>query len=212
MSVTRLLILGTVRLLQPANGYAVRRELLSWQADQWAHLNPGSVYNALRSLTRDALLVEHPAPDGAGAGPATRATYELTAEGLAELVQLTRAALWRPHPFEPAWLAAGWSFAHLLTRVEVLQALSTRRAALEADLPLLDHMADAVPAQPSKPDHVLEHFRLQQSMIRGELSWVTGAVERIEAGAYWFEGEPEHDEAGRRRDGMTDFELQRERL
>src|SRR5690242_1337030 len=129
MSVTRLLILGTVRLLQPVNGYAVRRELVSWQADQWANLNPGSVYNALRSLTRDALLREHPAPDGAGAGPSTRATYELTAEGEAELVQLVRAALWRVHPFEPAWLAAGWSFAHLLTRTEVVQALTTRRAA-----------------------------------------------------------------------------------
>jgi DNA-binding PadR family transcriptional regulator len=56
MSVTRLLVLGAVRIFQPAHGYLVRRELISWHAQEWANLNPGSVYNALRSLTRDGLL------------------------------------------------------------------------------------------------------------------------------------------------------------
>jgi DNA-binding PadR family transcriptional regulator len=30
------------------HGYDVRRMLLSWRADQWASVNPGSIYHALR--------------------------------------------------------------------------------------------------------------------------------------------------------------------
>ena len=58
MSATRLLLLGTVRIFQPVHGYFVRRELLSWHADAWAHLNPGSVYNGLRSLVREGFVAE----------------------------------------------------------------------------------------------------------------------------------------------------------
>jgi DNA-binding PadR family transcriptional regulator len=60
MAVTRLLVLGAVRIFQPTHGYFVRRELASWQVEEWAHLNPGSVYNALRGLTKEGLLAEEP--------------------------------------------------------------------------------------------------------------------------------------------------------
>ena len=56
MSTTRLLVLGAVRIFQPAHGYLVRRELVTWHVDDWANLNPGSIYNALRTLARDGLL------------------------------------------------------------------------------------------------------------------------------------------------------------
>jgi hypothetical protein len=49
MSSTRLLILGAVRIFQPVHGYFVRRELLSWRADQWAKINPGSGWGRGRS-------------------------------------------------------------------------------------------------------------------------------------------------------------------
>ena len=55
---TRLLVLGAVRIFQPAHGYLVRRELLSWDVENWAAINPGSIYNMLRTLTRDGLLEE----------------------------------------------------------------------------------------------------------------------------------------------------------
>ncbi len=37
MSSTRSLVLGVVRILQPVNRYDVRRVLLAWRADTWAH-------------------------------------------------------------------------------------------------------------------------------------------------------------------------------
>ena len=39
MTVTRMLVLGAVRIFQPTHGYFVRRELGTWQAAEWAHLN-----------------------------------------------------------------------------------------------------------------------------------------------------------------------------
>ena len=39
-------------MFEPVNGYQIRRELVSWQVDRWAHVNPGSIYNGLGRLTR----------------------------------------------------------------------------------------------------------------------------------------------------------------
>lgn len=67
MSSTRLLVLGAVRILQPVHGYDVRRELLSWRAERWANVAPGSVYSALKTLERD-LLIEVVGTGQAGSG------------------------------------------------------------------------------------------------------------------------------------------------
>ena len=48
---TPLLLLGVVGILGPVNGYQIRRELLSWQVDKWANVNPGSIYHALGKLS-----------------------------------------------------------------------------------------------------------------------------------------------------------------
>jgi Transcriptional regulator PadR-like family len=79
VSATRLLVLGVVRIFQPAHGYLVRRELLSWDVENWAAINPGSIYNMLRTLTRDGLLAEVDTAD-VGKGPA-RVGYRLTPDG-----------------------------------------------------------------------------------------------------------------------------------
>jgi PadR family transcriptional regulator len=34
----------------------VRRELLTWRAEQWSNVAPGSVYSALKTLERDGLI------------------------------------------------------------------------------------------------------------------------------------------------------------
>lgn len=196
MSVTRLLVLGAVRIFQPAHGYLVRRELLSWQADQWAHLNPGSVYNALRTLSRDGLLAtddepgpEAPAPSGSAAG---KVRYRLTDDGETEFQRLVRLALWELHPYEPDWLLAGMSFWWALSRQEVLDALAARRTQLEGRGVATEYAAKAVGQSPLKPESVVEHFLLHIEQLQGELAWVDAARERIAGGAYWFEGEPGH--------------------
>ena len=53
---TRLLLLGGVLLFEPVNGYQLRRELLSWQVEDRAHIDPGSIYSGLSTLTRQGTL------------------------------------------------------------------------------------------------------------------------------------------------------------
>ena len=75
MTATRLLVLGVVRMYGQAHGYQVRRELLNWAADQWASVQPGSIYHALKKLAKDGLLFEVGVEEGAGPD---RMSYRLT--------------------------------------------------------------------------------------------------------------------------------------
>ena len=78
---TRLLVLGAVRLFEPVNGYQIRRELMSWEVDEWAHINPGSIYSSLSTLGKQGYVDRHDLVDG------TRevAVYTSTEAGRTEL-------------------------------------------------------------------------------------------------------------------------------
>src|SRR3954466_686313 len=86
---TRMLLLGAVALFEPVNGYQIRRELLSWQVDRWAHTNPGSIYHGLSSLAGQGFLRRHDLVD---AGREV-AVYELTDDGRTELERMLVEAL-----------------------------------------------------------------------------------------------------------------------
>ena len=189
MSATRLLLLGTVRIFQPVHGYFVRRELLSWHADAWANLNPGSIYNGLRSLARDG-FVEEVGTEAEGGRPA-RTTYRLTGDGETEFLRLLRGALWNLSRFDPADLLAAWSFASALKRDEVLAALEHRVEQIEASAQAASFAIDDIAGNPHMPDTVAEHYRLSQARLDGEAAWARQLLERLRAGEYWFEGEPE---------------------
>ena len=189
MSATRLLLLGTVRIFQPVHGYFVRRELLSWQADAWANLNPGSVYNGLRSLARDG-FVEEVGTETEGGRPA-RTTYRLTGDGQTEFLRLLRHALWNVSPFEPADLMAAWSFAWALKREEVIAALESRVEQITASSRAVRYAIEDIPNNPETRATVAEHYRLGQARLDGEAAWARQVLERLRAGDYWFEGEPD---------------------
>ncbi|MBI3688898.1 MAG: PadR family transcriptional regulator [Actinobacteria bacterium] len=189
MSVTRLLVLGAVRIFQPAHGYLIRQELISWHADEWAHLNPGSVYNALRSLTRGGLLSEVPVPPAEPVGPAARAAYRITPAGEEEFLRLLRQCLVSVRPYQPEWLQAGIAFAWALPRHEMLDALVTHRHQLEARLAWVRWAEQDICNHPLKPALVVEQFRLHEAHLTGELAWLEAVSARIEAGEYGFDGE-----------------------
>ncbi|MEP6842094.1 MAG: helix-turn-helix transcriptional regulator, partial [Pseudolysinimonas sp.] len=56
---TRTLVLGVVKIFGPANGYRLRQELLSWNVERWAALNPGSIYSMLGTLAKDGAVTRH---------------------------------------------------------------------------------------------------------------------------------------------------------
>ncbi len=188
VSPTRLLLLGAVGIFEPVHGYFLRRELMSWHADEWANLNPGSVYNALRALAREGFL-EEVGTETHGGRPA-RTTYRLTSEGETEFLRLLRNALWHVEQHQPADLLAAWSFAWVLERGEVIAALEHRLDQIGAITRSFEYVIDELHRAPETPDHVSEHLRLIEARLGGEAGWIRGVLERLRAGEHWFEGEP----------------------
>ena len=188
MSATRLLVLGAVRIFQPAHGYLVRRELLSWDVENWAATNPGSIYNMLRTLTRDGLLAEVDTAD-AGKGPA-RVGYRLTPDGETAFLSLLTAALWEISERDPYLLPAGLCFLTMLTRKQATEALEGREAAIEVRIRALEARSRMLLEQRRVPPHTAELADLGIGHLSGELGWVRAARERIENGHYRFADEP----------------------
>jgi DNA-binding PadR family transcriptional regulator len=188
MSSTRLLVLGAVRIFMPVHGYFVRSELLSWHADEWAHVNPGSIYNALRTLTREGYL-EEAGTETQGGRPA-RTTYKLTADGDSEFLALLRAALWTVAPYAPAELLAAWSLAWALKREEVIAAFEHRLAQIAGAAQAAEFTAADYARDPAKAAHVAENVRLTQARLDGEANWTRRILDGLRAGEFWFAGEP----------------------
>jgi DNA-binding PadR family transcriptional regulator len=187
MSTTRLLLLGVVRIFQPAYGYQLRRELLTWNVQEWANINPGSIYTGLRTLAKHGYLQE--LEEGSGHKPG-RTSYKLTADGETEYFQLLRKALWSVDGFKPDQMQAALSFLWSLRRDEVLAALESRIVQLE-QLKKAEPFAErTILEDPAVPDHVLEMLRITHARDRGELEWTKQFHQRVTEGGYSFAGEP----------------------
>ena len=95
MAVTRVLVLG-VLLKQPMHGYEVRRELESWNAEQWANIAYGSIYFSLAKMASEH-LVEVVSTDERGNRPA-RTVYAITNDGREQFARLLRELWWDYRP------------------------------------------------------------------------------------------------------------------
>lgn len=184
MSTTRLVVLGAVRMFQPVHGYYVRRELMAWQVDEWANINPGSIYNALRALTREGFLEEVDAGRGDRPG---RTTYQLTAEGESEFMTLLRAALWHVETFDPQPIMASLCFMGALSRQEVVDALEHRIAEIDRRLAESeDGDQGTLPPTSTAPVFGREMEQLTTAWLLAEQEWTRVLVKRLENGEYLF--------------------------
>jgi DNA-binding PadR family transcriptional regulator len=181
MSTTRLLLLGAVRIFQPVHGYLLRRELLSWQVEDWAHLNPGSIYSGLRTLVRQALLEE------VGGDPVA---YRLTADGEEEYQRLLARALREPDWTDPTRLLGGLCFMTTLPRAEVREALRARGLVLEATVSGTAATIRSIRQNRTAPPSTVELVSVASHWVEGERAWVREVCERLDAGHYAFLGEP----------------------
>jgi DNA-binding PadR family transcriptional regulator len=182
---TRMLVLGVVRIFQPIHGYDVRRELVSWHAEEWAQVAPGSIYNALKTLTRDGLL-EIVGTDQVGGRP-ERTTYRLTSRGEQELTELLRDTWWTVRmPLDP--LAAGVALVTFMRRDEVIAALEARIAQVQGQLAHMEHAIQAID-DVTTPAHVRELMRLLGARIGSEIEWARALIPRLRAGEYRLAGD-----------------------
>ena len=185
MSATRLLVLGVVRMFGRAHGYQVRRELLSWSADKWANVQPGSIYHALKKMTAEDLLEKIDVEPGDG-GP-DRVAYRLSPAGEQEFQVLLSKGLSDPGASN-AELCAAISLMPALPRRNVISLLRQNLIHFEAEerrsrLGLEDDTWN-------KPPHVSELFRLWGGIASASREWLTGLITRLEAGEYVMADDP----------------------
>ncbi|WP_410596676.1 PadR family transcriptional regulator [Amycolatopsis sp. lyj-23] len=189
MSTTRLLVLGVVRMYGRAHGYQVRRELLSWSADKWANVQPGSIYHALKKMSAEDLLEQVDVEPGAGPD---RVAYRLTEDGEQEYQVLLSKALSDPSLNHPD-LSAGISLMTSFPRARVINLLRHRLVHLEAEQRQARMMLEEVKAsmELGTPEHVGELYRLWGGITDASLNWLQGLIARLEAGEYVMADERE---------------------
>lgn len=171
------MVLGVVRGYGRAHGYLIGQDLLSWGADDWANVKWGSIYHALKQLTKGEFLREDFTVPG-------RTDYELTERGEFEFKRLLAEAFRRPEP-RPDMLCAGLALLPALTRAEAIGLLEQRLVALEAS------SADAAGriANHGDPEHVRELYGLWKHTADGGVDWTRGLIDRLADGAYPMAGE-----------------------
>ena len=180
---TRLLVLGLVRTLGRAHGYRVGRELMAWDADKWANTKTGSIYHALRQLSKEGYLKALPEGD---VQDGARTDYEITEKGDKEFFALMQRALAEPRS-RPDALYAGFAFMSALPREMVLELLRKRLAALRrAELETVRAAKEAGTAAPPNSDGL---SAFQSSMTDAQAAWLESEIARIENGDYVFYGE-----------------------
>lgn len=190
-SPTRLVVLGAVHQFQPVHGYFLRRELMTWLVDEWANIQPGSIYNALRSLEQDGYVRES-GTESDGKRPA-RTSYTITPAGEVELMRMLRDTLWNVEPFDTQAVMVIASFMFILSRQEVIAGLEHRITKIDA-IVLTNgfHIEDTARSE-TTPKYVREIFELSTARLRAEQEWARSLAERLRQGEYAFADDPREE-------------------
>jgi DNA-binding PadR family transcriptional regulator len=180
---TRLLLLGAVLLFEPVNGYQVRRELMSWGVDQWAHINPGSIYSGFTTLTKQGYLERHDLAEK----DHVVAVYTSTASGREEFDRLAKVSLETVDPLSPLPFHTVLSLMPLLAREQVKAHLQARLENLDKRR-VMDESASVDPQ--AMPPHLplLIGFWMRNAEVERE--FVVSVLDRIAGGDLAFAGEP----------------------
>jgi DNA-binding PadR family transcriptional regulator len=177
------LVLGVVRMHGTAHGYQVRRELLTWSADKWANVAPGSIYHALKKMESERLL-EVVSTEAHPAGP-DRTAYRLTHDGETEFRLLLEKYLADSDDSAQGShrLAAAVVFLPALPRAKALSLLKHRLTQVTGHLATAQDMVDNGTSW-GQPEHVEELYHLWVNTIAAQEVWLRGLLERLEAGKY----------------------------
>ncbi|MET0136574.1 MAG: PadR family transcriptional regulator, partial [Kibdelosporangium sp.] len=185
MSAVRLLVLGAVRRRGQAHGYQVRADLESWGAHQWSSATSGSVYHALKAMTREGLLLVHETTPSKAGGP-PRMEYEVTDAGEQTYFELLNTALTSRDP-RLDLLAAAVGLIEDLPREQAIELLRRRakvmdewRASITADLPPGTDLDSWGP--------IGEVIGLWLHTAEGRADWTHRLIRRLAEGAYRMAG------------------------
>jgi DNA-binding PadR family transcriptional regulator len=183
---TRTLVLGIVSLFEPANGYQLRRELLSWRVDEWANVNPGSIYSMLSTLSRQGMVEAHAIQDGGRAVT----VYTITDDGRVELTRLIREGVVVVSAMDPTMFRVSLSFSPLVERAEYVGWLRERRERLVRGTGELDAAVAQIRQGRATPPQVGFSLALESRLLTAERDWLDSLLDAIEADELGFAGEP----------------------
>lgn len=185
MSATRLLVLGVVRMFGRAHGYQVRRELLTWSADKWANVAPGSIYHALKKMASEKLIEEVPTEDGDEARGPDRTAYQLTPDGETEFQILLAKSLSEVEesPQGAYKLSAAVTFLPTLPRARAISLLRHRITQVRGQEATARNMIEEA-GDWGQPPHVVELYRLWLVNAEALAGWLESLVARLAAGDY----------------------------
>lgn len=186
-NLTRLMVLGAVHQFQPVHGYFLRQELITWHVDEWANVNPGSIYNALSSLKKDGYVEEH-CIETQGKRP-ERTVYKMTPEGNVEFIRLLRKVIWSVDAFDTKSGMVLTSFMFALSRQEVVEVLEHRVREIDARVKANGYHVEDVAQSETTPLYVREIFELSTMRLKGEKEWTEALLQRLHNGEYSFAGE-----------------------
>lgn len=195
MSATRLMVLGMVRSHGRTHGYRIGTDLHSMGADEWANVRWGSIYHALRQLTKEGKFRAF--DDQRGESGQCRTEYEITAEGEAEFLRMLREIVKNPDPHNDL-RGAGIALLPALARDEAIELLEERVSRLEADYAELkphhrvgDSSVELYGELKEKgvPSVVGELLGMWAHITDSEIAWTRGLIRRLRAGEHTMAGE-----------------------
>lgn len=165
----RLIVLATVRHLEPATGYAVRKHLTDQGIDVWGGVSVASVYSALKTLTRHGHLEEIGDPTGIRAN--TRA-YRITESGRREFDVLWQSAMETIDPAHPLAFHVAITLTAFVTKNSYILALRRR----------LDRLGRGPTAPPlhDLPPQTQNAARLWRELASTEADWIRRTIELAE--------------------------------
>ena len=187
---TRMLVLGVAQIFGPANGYQLRRELLSWNVQHWANINPGSIYSMLSTLTKQGMVERHDLVMAPGANPV--AVYRITAAGDAEVTRLVGEGITGVREFDRTEFYAAVSLAPTtFDRERFGELIASRIENLRGSAQSLSVTIATTKADAGAPPHVVRFMDYASEIVRAEAEWLERFLADVRAGELAFRGEPQ---------------------
>lgn len=178
----RLMVLGVMHQERITHGYTVYHALVSWQADTWTKIRPGSIYHALTQLEKEGRIINK--GTAAGSKGSAKTLYEISASGEDELKKLVRLAL---VSYDQEQFTAGLAFMAVLTRQEAIDLAKER---LHMHSETIDFM-NTLPRSDT-PDTPAQHLAIITSwttIFSATHTWQKQFLQDLQRGKYTFAGE-----------------------
>ena len=188
---TRMLVLGVVNIFGPANGYQLRRELLSWEVERWAHLNPGSIYSMLATLEKQGAIDRHDIALEDGGRPV--AVYTMTDAGRAEFQNLVFEGIATvPDSGDALPLRVALNFGPVMPRTRFLTAVRGRIEVMVMGREMIVQKIAHLQKLNTIPPHVVSELGLELALIDAQLGWLRQLETEVDGGALEFIDDPHH--------------------